>query len=306
MAEPLGCGSAIRAARRARGLTLRELAQRLGVSAATVSAVENGKTGISVTRLQDCARALGLTPTQILEGVVAAPAPRPDHAASAHTGSGDGDWRTFPPLALDSVLSAAIDAFVDTGYHGSTMRDLAARAGMSVPGIYHHYPDKQTLLVAILDLTMTELHWRVEAARTGAPTGIAEVRRIVEALALFHTHRQKLAFIGASEMRSLTPANRQRIAESRNRVQHILDDAIDRAAEVGDGSGPVTVLGDVDDRRIAGRAIATMCTSLPQWFNAAGPATPEETARAYAEFAVALLGRPGSVRAPRTDGGWAQ
>lgn len=306
MAEPAGCGSAIRAARRARGLTLRELAQRLGVSAATVSAVENGKTGISVARLQECARALGLTPAQILEGAVAAPAPRPDQTASVQQpGSGAGDWRTFPPLALDGVLSAAIDAFVDTGYHGSTMRDLAARAGMSVPGIYHHYPDKQTLLVAILDLTMTELHWRVEAARAGAPTGIAEVRRIVEALALFHTHRQKLAFIGASEMRSLTPANRQRIAESRNRVQHILDDAIDRAAAEG-GGGPVTVLGDVGDRRIAGRAIATMCTSLPQWFNAAGPATPEETARAYAEFAVALLGRPGPVSAPWSDGGWAQ
>jgi AcrR family transcriptional regulator len=187
-------------------------------------------------------------------------------------------------LVLDSVLSAAIDAFVDTGYHGSTMRDVASRAGMSVPGIYHHYPDKQTLLVAILDATMTELHWRVDAARAGASTGIDEVRRIVEALALFHTHRQKLAFIGASEMRSLTPVNRQRVAESRNRVQHILDAAIDRVADDGD-----PVLGDAADRRIAGRAIATMCTSLPQWFNAAGPATPEETAHAYAEFAVSLL-----------------
>lgn len=280
MTGPLACGVAIRAARQGRGLTVRELAQRLGASAATVSAVENGKTGITVTRLQQYAQALGVTAAQLVEGSIEVPATSSENLA-ADSGIPHGDWRTFPPLALDGVLTAAIDAFVKTGYHGSTMRDVAARAGMSVPGIYHHYPDKQTLLVAILDLTMTELHWRVDAARAGAPTGIQELRRIVEALALFHTHRQKLAFIGASEMRSLTPVNRQRIANSRNRLQHTLDAAIDRASREGDVV--------VADRRIAGRAIATMCTSLPQWFNAAGPATPEATARIYADFAVSLL-----------------
>lgn len=284
------CGTAIRAARRARGLTVRDLARHLRVSPATVSAIENGKTGISVSRLQECAGALDVTPAQILAGTVGAPVPGPRPNRPAHLDDPQtGDWRSFPPLALDSVLAAAIDAFVETGYHGSTMRDISARAGMSVPGIYHHYPDKQTLLVAILDLTMTELHWRVNAARTQAATGLQEVRLVVEALALFHTHRQKLAFIGASEMRSLTATNRQRIADSRNQLQHTLDGALDRAAREGDI--------DVDDRRMAGRAIATMCTALPQWFNADGPATPEETARTYADFAVSLLTKPRGSRA---------
>jgi len=281
------CGTAIRAARQARGLTVRDLAQSLRVSPATISAIENGKTGISVSRLQECAEALGVTPAQILAGTVPATAMPPKHARADAADSGQCDWRWFPPLALDSVLAAAIDAFVDTGYHGSSMRDISARAGMSVPGIYHHYPDKQTLLVAILDLTMSELHWRVAAARADAATGLQEVRLIVEALALFHTHRQKLAFIGASEMRSLTSTNRQRIADSRNQLQHNLDAAIDRAARECDVD-----VADVLDRRIAGRAITTMCTSLPQWFNADGPATPEETARSYADFAVSLLTKP--------------
>jgi len=255
------------------------------VSPATVSAIENDKTGISVTRLQDCARALGVTPAEILADTVPAPTINPAPAGADAREPAHRDWRTFPPLTLDSVLSAAIDAFVETGYHGSTMRDLAARAGMSVPGIYHHYPDKQTLLVAILDLTMTELHWRVNDARHDAETGLQEVRLVVEALALFHTHRRKLAFIGASEMRSLTPANRHRIAGSRNQLQHILDGAISRASTDGGVEGT----GNARDHRIAGRAIATMCTSLPQWLNAAGPTTPEETARTYADFAVSLL-----------------
>ena len=51
-------GEAIRAARVAAGLSLRALAQSINVSPATVSAIENGKTGLSVARLQDVAAVL--------------------------------------------------------------------------------------------------------------------------------------------------------------------------------------------------------------------------------------------------------
>ena len=152
MAGSPECGMAIRAARQARGLTVRDLAQCLQVSPATISAIENGKTGISVSRLQACAGALGVTPAEILAGTVSAASTHLVHARADAADSQQRDWRRFPPLALDGVLAAAIDAFVETGYHGSTMRDVSARAGMSVPGIYHHYPDKQALLVAMATL----------------------------------------------------------------------------------------------------------------------------------------------------------
>jgi AcrR family transcriptional regulator len=192
-----------------------------------------------------------------------------------------GDWRSFPPLDLDPPLAAAIDAFVETGYHGSSMRDIAKRAGLSVPGVYHYYAEKQHLLARALEITMDELHRRIGAARAEAVDGASEVRLIVEALALFHTHRRKLAFIGASEMRSLTPANRDRITESRNALQHAVDEAIDRAIAENNW--------DTVEPRAVGRAIATMCTSLPQWFREAGPATPEHIAVTYAGLAIAML-----------------
>ncbi|MUL82116.1 MULTISPECIES: helix-turn-helix domain-containing protein [unclassified Mycolicibacterium] len=275
-------GAAVRDARREAGLTLRALADRLNVSAATVSAIENGKTGVSVTRLRAVAELLGV-PIERLLPVDSPPDPHPD--AEPRRGSSGvisgGDWRDFPPLTLDPVLRAAVDAFVEIGYHGASMRMLAERAQLSVSGIYHHYRDKQELLVRILDITMAELHWRVEAARREARTSVEEVALTVEALALFHTNRAQLAFIGASEMRSLTGANRRRIAVSRSRLQHLLDDAIARASAEG-YLHPVSA-------PTAGRAIATMCTSLPQWFRPDGPDTAEQVARTYVEFALTLL-----------------
>ncbi|MFC7449031.1 TetR family transcriptional regulator [Rhodococcus daqingensis] len=296
MTTPESLPAAIRRARRSAGLTLRELARLLEVSPATVSAIENGKTGISVGRLHAVAEALGTTTAQLMgepgptsaRGTSAADrrvrTSRRESPGTATTAAhSTGDWRVFPALNIDPVLGAAIDSFVETGYHGATMRSIAARAGMSVPGVYHHYRDKQELLVRALDLTMDELHWRVRAARDEGAHGIERVGLIVEALALYHTHRRELAFIGASEMRSLEPANRARITDSRNQIQYLLDAEIDAA--IAEGSLTTRYARD------AGRAISTMCTSLPQWFRIDGPSSPEQIAAEYAGFALDLLGR---------------
>ncbi|WP_336087446.1 TetR family transcriptional regulator [Nocardia sp. SSK8] len=282
--EQVALGARVRRARTAAGLSLRETARRLGVSPATLSAVENGKTGVSAARLIALATTFGTTAAALLDDTPARRAP-----TTTPTGTAD-DWRVFPPLDIDPVLAAAIAAFVETGYHGATVRTIAQRAGMSVPGVYHHYRDKQELLVRALDLTMDELHRRVDAARREATGGRDRVARVVEALALFHTHRRELAFIGASEMRSLTPENRRRIAASRNAIQHRLDADIDAAlTEAGLDTGRA---------RAAGRAIATMCTSLPQWFRLDGAATPERIATDYANFALGMLGIDGHRGTP--------
>ncbi|MEV0685625.1 TetR family transcriptional regulator [Nocardia sp. NPDC050378] len=280
---PTDLGARLREARVAAGLSLRETARRIGVSPATLSAVETGKTGVSVPRLRRLATELGTTTQSLLdESRNAVTIQRPRGAVTGPIAEATRAWREFPPLDIDPVLTAAIESFVETGYHGATMRSIAHRAGMSVPGVYHHYRDKQDLLVRALDLTMDELHWRVGAARSEAATGRDRLIRTVEALALFHTHRRELAFIGASEMRSLDPANRQRITHSRNMIQYLLDEDIDTALAEDDRA--------TDQAKAAGRAIATMCTALPQWFRLDGPSTPEQIATAYADFALGLLG----------------
>jgi AcrR family transcriptional regulator len=191
------------------------------------------------------------------------------------------DWRVFAPLPLDPVLTSAIAAFVSTGYHGATMRSIAHGAAMSVHGVYHHYRSKQDLLVAILDMTMSELLLRVTAARDEGTTTPQRFALMVEALALFHTHRRDLAFIGASETRSLQHDNRHQIAALRDRLQHMLDAEVDTAISEGRFTTPYA--------HTATRAISTMCTSLPQWFRLDGPLKPEQIATEYAQFALDLM-----------------
>jgi AcrR family transcriptional regulator len=279
-----GAGAAVRRTRLSRGLSLRTLAARTGVSPATLSAVENGRTGLTVSRLHELAAVLGVPAAELLGTAVPV---HPVVPVVPALPPADGtQWRAFGPLGLDPVLAAAIDAFVETGYHGASVRDIARRAGMSVPGLYHHYPSKQDLLVTVLDLTMAELRHRVALARAEGTSAPERFALVVEALALFHTHRRELAFIGASEMRSLAPRNRRRIADLRDDVQHVLDEEVRAAVAEGSFTTP--------HPHDAARAVSTMCTSLPQWFSADGPSTPEQIATEYARFALSLMGHRGT------------
>lgn len=250
------------------------------MSPATISAIENGKTGLSVRRLHQIASALGVSAVSLVDDSIAQ-VQHHDGPPSTFEPQ-DDNWRAFDALPIDPVLAGAIDSFVTTGYHGARMRTVAQSANMSVPGVYHHYPSKQALLERILDITMMDLLWRLEKARDEGTNPIERIGLMVEALALFHTKRSDLAFIGASEMRSLEPSPHRRIAKLRDEVQHLLDAEI--AAAVADDSLVV------DYPRDAGKAIATMCTGLAQWFQADGPTTPEQIAKEYSKFALRLLG----------------
>jgi AcrR family transcriptional regulator/DNA-binding XRE family transcriptional regulator len=279
-------GAALRRARLDRGLSLRALAGLLGVSPATLSAVENGRRELSLDRAAQAARLLGARAEELRPASAGRPAPPP--AAPTPTENGpnaetvaDQDWRSFAPLHLGQPLTAALEAFLEFGYHGATMRDIAGRAGLSVPGVYHYYASKQDMLVAILELTMADLLARTTAAGVEGRNPVERFSLLVECLALYHTHRRELGFVGASEMRSLEPVHRERVAAARRAQQRMVDEAVDEA--VAEGSFAV------ERPHEASRAVVTMCTALPQWFDGRGPTPPETVAAQYVDFALDLM-----------------
>ncbi len=271
-------GAAVRRARAARGLSLRALAARLALSPATLSAVENGKVAITVDRLTAIAEALDTPVEQLLRGRPA----EADDAAATPTSPAAGAWREFAPLDLDPAQAAALRLFVRRGFAATTMREIAAEAGLSVAGVYHHHASKQALLESALDQTMAELHWRIRAARDDGASPAERFALMVEALALYHAHRPDLAFLGASEMRSFEGATLDRMRASRNELQHLIDEQAELAVAAGEFSNP--------QPRPALRAISTMCTSLPQWFRPTGELSTAQIAREFARLALGMMG----------------
>jgi AcrR family transcriptional regulator len=195
------------------------------------------------------------------------------------------NWRNFSPsLDLDPVLGAAADSFVALGYHGTTMREIARRADLSVPGLYHHYPSKQNMLVAVLDAAMSDLRWRLDAALAeGGPSPVRQFELLVCALVLFHCHRTGLGMIAFSEMRSLEPASRRRITTRRTEVQRLFDTVVLEGAAHG--------LFRVRHPLHASRAVVTMCAAVAGWFQMGQPLTPDDVAERYVDYSLRIVGQ---------------
>ena len=50
-----------------------------------------------------------------------------------------------------SILEAALRLFSTQGYRGTSIREIAAEAGLSTGNVYHHFPDKEALFLTLLD-----------------------------------------------------------------------------------------------------------------------------------------------------------
>src|SRR3978361_423603 len=79
------------------------------------------------------------------------------------------------------LLRAAQDVFVAQGFHAAAMDDSAARAGVSKPVLYQHFPGKRDLYLALLEEHVSELADRVAEAMGGTDDNRARVNGAVGA-----------------------------------------------------------------------------------------------------------------------------
>jgi len=50
----------------------------------------------------------------------------------------------------EQILQAALQLFNDRGYHGTSMRQIAERAGVALGSIYNHFPNKEQIFLVVL------------------------------------------------------------------------------------------------------------------------------------------------------------
>jgi AcrR family transcriptional regulator len=192
------------------------------------------------------------------------------------------NWRRPSLDPLPPVLASALDAFYANGYHGTSVRDIARGADMTVPGLYYHYDSKQEILVDLLDRSISTV---IECSRAAVAEAGDDVGRrfdnLIESMVLFMAHHPKNAAMDA-EIRALSPDNRRRYSAKRRTVERLLV----RSIEDGQRAGQFRVGYPAD----TARALLGMIQSIPIWFRPTGRLSVVALAERYVDVARHSVG----------------
>jgi AcrR family transcriptional regulator len=103
-----------------------------------------------------------------------------------------------PTTVLDTrarILAAAIDLFVDQGYQRSSLRQIAARLGLTKTAILYHFPSKAHILAALVEPLTDDLEAAIEGAAARPDPDEARWAVIEGALDVYLTHRRILRLL---------------------------------------------------------------------------------------------------------------
>lgn len=77
------------------------------------------------------------------------------------------------------LLDVAEELFVDKGFEGTSMEDIARRAGVTRPMVYSHFPTKEVAFVACVERARGELETRMRDCEIMIAAG-AGIRAVIE------------------------------------------------------------------------------------------------------------------------------
>jgi AcrR family transcriptional regulator len=180
------------------------------------------------------------------------------------------------------LISAAVETMSEKGFNGTSVRDIADRAGMSPAVLYHYFGSKHDLLVAIMHRTIDHLIERCAAVLADAPPDPAvRLRRLVREHVLVHTELRREAVLGVGEMHSIERRERALLIAKRDKHERMFHRVVNDGAASGAFGTPYP--------SEAVRGILTMATGVSVWFREDGPLTAAEVADRFGHLALALV-----------------
>ncbi|MCW7943034.1 TetR family transcriptional regulator [Streptomyces hygroscopicus] len=202
--------------------------------------------------------------------------------AEETAGSEMQPWAEVTPDAARRLLIAAVEAFAERGYHATTTRDIAGRAGMSPAALYIHYKTKEELLHRISRIGHEKALEILRTAARGEGTAAERLADAVRSFVRWHAAQHTVARVVQYELDALGPDSRAEIVALRRQVDAEARGIIEDGVAAGEF--------DVPDVRGSTLAVLSLCIDVARWFKADGPRTPDEVGALYADLVLRMVG----------------
>ena len=194
----------------------------------------------------------------------------------------DQSWHdAITPDAARRMLIAAAQAFADKGYHATTTRDIAARAGMSPAAVYIHYRSKEDLLFQISKVGHERSLKVLTAVQDPDPKD--RMAKTIAAFARWHAEFRTTARVVQYELGSLAPEHHAVVAELRRKIETHVRTIVEDGVRSGDF--------ETQDHKGTALAVLSLCIDVARWYRPDGKRTPQEIGNLYANLALRMLSK---------------
>ena len=182
--------------------------------------------------------------------------------------------------ARDRLLTAAVAAFSEHGFHATTTRDIASRARMSPAAVYVHHASKEELLYAISREGHAATLDSIRAAATEADP-VRRLQDVVRAFTTWHAEHHAIARIVQYELGALSPEHFAEVAAMRRQIEQVMRETLTHGTSVG--------AFEVPDVRGAALALLSLGIDVARWFRDGGGLSVGELGDLYADLAVRMV-----------------
>lgn len=179
------------------------------------------------------------------------------------------------------IRAEAAKLFFDRGYDATTLRQVAAAAGLKVGSLYNHIDSKEHLLLQIMGGIIDDL---LEDARSALRAGgdpVDQLQAVLAAHIRFHAERAQEVFIGNAELRSLSDNARQVVEAKRHEYESLLQELIEAAGTAG--------LASVIDPKMHMYSLVAQATHIAGWYKPGRRLSLDEIVATYTKFALREL-----------------
>lgn len=181
---------------------------------------------------------------------------------------------------LHDIREAALDLFLERGYHGTTMKDIGQYLGLRAPSLYNHVDSKQEILRTIMLDTERELLAEFHQATHNVEDIVDAIRQAIATFVHHHARNRREALVGNRETANLDEPARSQLLQMRREHEHAIRALIEKGCTQG--------YFQVEHPHLASFGMLEMGVSVARWFDPTGPLSADEVARSYGNMAVRM------------------
>jgi TetR/AcrR family transcriptional regulator, cholesterol catabolism regulator len=208
-------------------------------------------------------------------------AERPAHAPDGRTRRGEE--------TRERLLAAAIQLFGSQGFESTSMKELAAAAGVRAPAIYNHFESKESILAAATIWALEDFHTHVVGTDNPETDVCDRLGNLVRRHVIYQLEHVQLArsndlVMDADALRHLLPD------PAHAHVRRLMRRHLDLITEVIDEIQRTrSVAPPLPPPRLCALAILTLCDRVLSWYKPDGAFSKDEIASAYWDLVRGML-----------------